>query len=418
MKRILFVSLALLPFLLQAQQLLTLEEAYTLAENNYPLGKQIGLLEKKTEAEIDILKKEKLPKINLNAQATYQSDVIHLPLNQPGLNIEPPNKDQYRATVEANQLIYDGGTIEAGTKLKKAELETDRQQVIVDLYQLKNRVNQYYFSALLLQEQKKLMLTKKDLLNERLKEIESGVKHGAVLLSNEQVIRAEIMKIDQQLAQIDFDSKKAYEKLSLLIVKKLDSNTVLESPSMLYQPEVDNQRPELKLFDLKENQLETSKDLISKSLFPKISGFAQAGYGNPGLNMLDNSFQDFYMVGLKLSWNVFDWGNADRKKQSADISKQIISNQRETFLVNNEIEQKDAKNDIGKYEEMLRGDDGIISLREEVLKTATSQLKYGTITSSDYITELNHLYEAKINQQLHKIQLDLTIANYNVIIGN
>ena len=31
-------------------------------------------------------------------------------------------------------------------------------------------------------------------------------------------------------------------------------------------------------------------------------GFATGGYGNPGLNVLDNSFQAFYTVGIKLDW--------------------------------------------------------------------------------------------------------------------
>ncbi len=417
MKAVSVFLIGLMSLSLPAQQMLTLEEVYSLAEKNYPLGKQIGLIDEKTAAEIEILEKEKLPKLNLKAQASYQSDVTGLPGGLPGLNFDSPNKDQYRATIEADQLIYDGGSVAANTKLKKAEMETNRQQVIVDLYQLKYRVNQYYFSALLLQQQKELLISKRKLLTEKLRELESGIKHGAVLPANGQLINAEILKLDQQLTQIDFDSKKAYQKLSLLIMTDIDSSTVLEEPAMFYGGTEEINRPEMKLFDLQENQLETSKDVISKSLFPKISGFAQARYGNPGLNMLDNSFKDFYMVGIRFNWNLFDWGASEKKKQSADISKQIVRSQKESFVVNNRIEQKEAENDILKYEEMIKGDDGIISLREEVLKSKAAQLKYGTITSSEYITELDNLYEAKINQQLHKTQLSLSIANYRVIAG-
>lgn len=413
-----FLMIGMLPFFLVAQQKLSLEDAYLQAEKNYPLGKQIDVLEKKALTEVDIIEKGKLPKLNFDAQATYQSDVVQFPPELPGVNIKSPNKDQYRATIEANQLIYDGGSIDANTRLRKAELQTEQQQVRVDLYGLKKMVNQYFFTALLLQEQKKIMISKKELLNERLKEINSGVKYGAVLKVSEQLIQAEILKIDQQIAQIDYDLKKAFEKLSLLISENINSDTILENPSSDFITGIDNKRPELKLFDLRENQLEASKDVISKSRFPKISGFAQAGYGNPGLNMLDNSFKDFYMVGIKLSWNVFDWGVSDRKKEVADYSKQIISNQRETFLLNNEIEQKDALNDIDKFEDLLKNDSEIIGLREEVLKTATSQLKFGTITPSEYIIELNNLYEARINYQLHKIQMELSVADYNVIVGN
>lgn len=418
MKNFLFLFFAITPLVAFAQQTLTLQECYVLAEKNYPLAKQTVLLEEKTQSEIAILEKGKLPKLDFNAQATYQSDVIEFPFEIPNSTVEPPNKDQYRATLDANQLIYNGGNIAANSKLKTAELAAQQQQVAVNLYTLKNRINQNYFSVLLFQEQEKLLLSKMEVLDARLKEINTGVKYGAVLPASEQVLKAEQLKLEQQLSQINFDKKKALKNLSLLVFQDLDSNTTLAKPSIFIAPEMESQRPELELFNLQETQLETSKEVISKSNYPKLFGFAQAGYGNPGLNMLDNSFQDFYMVGLKLNWNIFDWGKTKEQKQTVDISKEIISTEKETFLLNNEMQQKEAESDIDKYEAMLRKDSEIIELREKVLQATTSQLQHGTITSSEYITELNNLYEARIDQQLHEVQLALAKANYRIIKGD
>ncbi|MGO3183586.1 MAG: TolC family protein [Aequorivita sp.] len=417
MKKIVFILLGIAPFLASAQQSLSLEDCYNLAEKNYPLAKQTALLQEKSNAEIKVLEKEKLPKLDLNAQATYQSDVIQFPLQIPNSNIEPPNKDQYRATLDANQLIYNGGNIAANTRLKSAELATQQQQVAVNLYTLKSRINQNYFSVLLHQEQEKLLLSKMEQIDARLKEVKTGVKYGAVLPASEQILKAEMLKLEQQLSQTSFDREKALEKLSILISQNLDEDIILADPSNLETPQTNSQRPELELFELQELQLETSKEVISKSNYPKLLGFAQAGYGNPGLNMLDNSFQDFYILGLKLNWTVFDWGKTKEKKQAIDISKEIVSSEKETFLLNNKIHQKEAKSDINKYEAMLNKDTEIIALREKVLEAITSQFKNGAITSSDYITELNNLYEAKIDHQLHQIQLSLAKANYRVIKG-
>lgn len=417
MKKLLFILFAIAPILAFSQETLTLEACYDLAEKNYPLAKQKALLEEKINSEIKVLEKEKLPKLDLNAQATYQSDVIEFPMNLPNTNIEPPNKDQYRASIDANQLIYNGGSIAANTRLKTAELATQQQQVAVNLYTLKSRINQNYFSVLLFQEQKNLLLSKMEELDARLKEANTGVKYGAVLPASEQILNAEQLKLEQQISQTNFDRKKALNNLSLLLSQNIDANTTLSNPDVLVSSEIDSQRPELELFDLQETQLESSKEVISKSNYPKVFGFAQAGYGNPGLNMLDNSFQDFYMVGLKLNWNVFDWGKTKEKKQAIDISKEIVTTEKETFVLNNEMQQKEAESDINKYESMLQKDAEIIALREKVLQATTSQLQNGTITSSEYITELNNLYEAKIDQQLHKIQLSLAKANYKVIKG-
>lgn len=417
MKKFLFILFAIPPILVFAQQTLTLEECYSLAEKNYPLAKQKALLEEKSNSEIKVLEKGRLPKLDLNAQATYQSDVIEFPLQIPNSNIAPPNKDQYRASLDANQLIYNRGNIAANTRLKTAELATQQQQVAVNLYTLKSRINQNYFSVLLFQEQENLLLSKLEQLDARLKEVNTGVKYGAVLPSSEQILKAEKLKIEQEITQINFDKEKALTNLSLLIFQNLDNATTLANPDILLAPENNSQRPELELFNLQETQLENSKEVIAKSKYPTLFGFAQAGYGNPGLNMLDNSFQDFYMVGLKLNWNIFDWGKTKEKKQSVDISKEIVSTEKEAFLLNNEIQQNEAKSDINKYEEMLQKDTEIIALREMVLQATTSQLQNGAITSSEYITELNNLYEAKIDEQLHKIQSSLSKANYKVIKG-
>ena len=155
-----------------------------------------------------------------------------------------------------------------------------------------------------------------------------------------------------------------------------------------------------------------SKDLISKSNAPKLNAFGQVGYGNPGLNMLNNSFEDFYIVGLKLNWNVFDWNKLKSEKQALDIAKEIITTEKEIFEMNNQIQLNELKSEISKMEIIIKTDTQIIQLREKVVQSSDSQLRNGVITSSDYITELNHLFDAKTNQKVHQTHLELAKINY------
>ena len=303
--KLIILLLLLLSINSNAQQTLTLEDCYSLVTKNYPLSKQTGFIQQKSRYEIDALSKGKLPKIDVNAQATYQSEMIGLPATLPG--VQSLNKDQYRATLDINQLIYNGGVIDASAKLKEAQTKTQQQQIEVSLYQLKSRINQYYFTILLLQEKKALSLSKKELLGSKVKEVKSAVKFGAILPASEQVLEAEIIKINQQLTEIRFENIKLLNNLSELTFTKIDAETILILP--ISNPNYTNAtRPEIAFYDLQNEQLEFSKSVISKSNLPKINAFGQAGYGNPGLNMLDNSFQTFYVVGLKANWNVFDWG--------------------------------------------------------------------------------------------------------------
>ena len=396
-----------------AQQKLTIEECYVFAEKNYPIAKQTNFLQQKTSFEIDALNKAKLPKIDINAQATYQSDVIGLPTSLPG--VEPINKDQYRATLDVNQLLYNGGMINANTKLKEAQMLTQQQLVAVNLYQLKSRINYSYMMILLWQDQRELLLAKQSTIHSKIKEVKSGVKNGAMLPSSVQVLEAELLKLEQALTENTFQRIKELQNLAGLTSTTIKENSVLERPSTTL--ETNGVRPEMKFFELQQDQIEASKNIISKSNLPKLNAFGQAGYGNPGLNMLNNSFDDFYMVGLKLNWNVFDWNKSKSEKQALDIAKEIVTTEKETFETNNQMQLNELKSEISKLETIIKTDSQIILLREKVVQSSDSQMRNGVITTSEYVTELNQLFDAKTNQKVHQTQLELAKINYQTIKG-
>ncbi len=412
--KFLLLLLLILSINTNAQQTLTLEDCYSLASKNYPISKQSELIQQKSNYEIETLNKGKLPKIDLNAQATYQSDVIGFPSTLPG--VQPLNKDQYRTTLDINQLLYNGGTIDATVKLKEAQTKTQQKQIDVSLYQLKSRINHYFFSILLLQEKKALLISKKDLLTSKIKEVQSGVKFGAILPSSEQVLEAEIIKINQQLVEINFENIKLLNNLSELTFTKIDAETTLIQP-LTFSKNTMVTRPEIAFYDLQNEQLEFSKSVISTSNFPKINAFGQAGYGNPGLNMLNNSFQPFYVVGLKANWNVFDWGKTKTDKKVVDISKDIVTSEKETFELNIKMQLEEQDFEIKKLEQLLLSDAEIIQILEKVIKSSDAQLKNGVITSSEYLVELTHLFEAKNSLKAHEVQLVAAKANYETIQG-
>lgn len=332
------------------------------------------------------------------------------------MTVKPPNSDQYRATFDVNQLIYNGGLIDATSNVKEASSRVSQQQVEVNLYGLKNQVNQLYLSVLLLQENRDLLTAKEKQLNARLEEVIAGVKYGALLASSEQSLAAELLRIKQQFIELDFNKSALIKRLSLLIGKELLANANLTRP-LVFMPDIEPNRPEIQLFDLQKEEIDYSSKLISTSNLPKLNAFAQGGYGNPGLNMLDNSFTTFYMAGLKLNWNVFDWNKMKTEKQSLEINKEIIDSQKETFELNNNLELVNLQSEIDKIAALISTDNEIISIREDILKTAESQLNNGVITASAYITEFTNLYEAKIQLNVQETQLLLNKIEYHITKG-
>ena len=226
------------------------------------------------------------------------------------------------------------------------------------------------------------------------------------------------LKIKQQLVEINSDKTKLFQNLASLTNSEMNSKTKLEKPTLILDFVQKSNRPELKLYDLQSQQIENSSVILSKNQLPKVNAFGQAGYGNPGLNMLDNSFQPFYMLGIKANWTVFDWNKTKSEKQALSVAKEIVNTEKETFQLNTQMQLQEFENEILKQEEILKTDTEIITLREYILKSADAQFKNGVITSSEYITEFTNLYEAKTNQKGHEIQLEFAKANYQVIKGN
>lgn len=418
MKIFTFLMLMILPIVSFGQNKLSLNDCYNLMNQNYPLAKQTDLLAQQNELDVEIIQKEKLPKFDLLIQATYQSDVTQTPLTIPGTAFEAPNLDQYKANFSVNQLIYAGNKINTSANLKTIESETQQKQIEINLYQLKKQVNQLYFSILNLQERKALLEAKRNQLNTKLKEVKAGVKFGSLLPSSDSFLEVELLKIEQQFIEIDFNKLNLIETLAEIIGVEINENTELENPSISVNTFATIQRPELELFELQKIKIETSEMLVSKNNIPKIVGFATGGFGNPGLNMLENAFKSYYWVGVRLNWNVFDWNATKKERQSILINKNIIDNETEIFNLNTKIELLQQDAEIRKINAFIAADQSIIELQRKIVNTTESQLKNGVITASDYVTEITNLYEAENNLNTHKIQLLLAKANYNITQGN
>ena len=417
MKKLIFL-LFLIPLSSFAQESLSLEKCYDLAEMNYPKFKQSALVKEQSDLNSEIIKTKKYPKLDFDAQATYQSEVIHFPTENPGLVFELPNKDQYKATLTLNQLIYGGGTIDAAIAEENAKSITQLQKVNVELYQLKPKINQIYFSILLTQEKKKILLAKQKQVKEKLKEVKAGVKYGALLPTSDAILESELLKVEQQLKDTESTKQNLMQTLEKYIGIPVSNTSTFTYPENAIDLTNSISRPELELFNLQKSQIDNTSSMLQKNRLPKVYGFAQGGYGNPGLNMLDNSFQAFYYVGLKLNWNVFDWNKTKKQTQALELNKQIIESEREEFKLQTNIQLEQQAIEVEKYKEFINSDQTIISLQNQILKTAESQLKNGVITSSNYMDQLTDLYEAEINLKTHEIQLLLAQANYKVIQGN
>ncbi len=416
MKNALLIFLTLIAIKSQAQDP-DIMYCYKRAVETYPMFKQKESLNSINDLKIKSINTNYLPQISINGQATYQSDVTTIPIKLPFITIPEVSKDMYKATLDVNQLIYDGGTIKNQRRVDELGIQADKQSLETELYKLKERINQLYFGILIYHKSLELLSHSKETLKSKLKEIESGVINGVLNEVNADKLNAEILNIDETVLGIEKDDLALKRMLSELINVFLPDWYMPIVPADVTLNEQENIRPELKYFDITKDRLLATKSLLDSKLYPKLYGFGQAGYGRPGLNMLSNEFQTFYLVGAKLSWNLWNWNQSKTDKKIIDLQADIINSNKETYLKNVKINTEKDLAEIKKYEELLIKDQELITLRTKIAKTISSQFDNGTITSSDYINEVNAETQAKINYEMHKLQLLKAKYDYLVSLG-
>ena len=280
---------------LSAQAQLTLEQCYELARQNYPAIKQYALVEQSRDFTLQNAAKGWLPQVSVNGRASYQSTVTRLPIDvsQFGIDYKGLSKDQYDAHVMVNQPIYDGGVITANKNILKAQTDVQTAQLDVTMYSIRERVNQLFFSVLLIDEQ----LAQNQLLQDDLKlglnTVSAMMKGGIANQTDVDNVKVEQIKARQQEHSLRTARKTYLTMLGSFINLSLDANTQLEKPAdsgFKSQGSDPTNRPELAMYDSQNRLLDARLKALDASLMPKVGAFLQGGVGNPGMNMLRNGW--------------------------------------------------------------------------------------------------------------------------------
>ena len=416
MKRTIIIVLLsqFLSFTMRAQ---TLEECQQAAERNYPLIRQYDLIEKTTELTLANIQKGWLPQVSASAQATYQSDVVSFPdqmqalYQQVGIDMKGLTKDQYRVGIDVSQTIYDGGLISSQKAIAREQGKVQAAQNEVNIYNVRRRVNEMYFSLLLIDEQIQLNSDLQELLSGNERKLTSMVKGGTAAESDLNNVKAERLKAVQRATELESQKRMLQRMLSTFCgieVKALskplrgkDVSSLGEKGEML--------RPELRLFDAQLRLADTQEKALDAALKPRLGVFAQGYYGYPGLNMFEDMMNRKWslngIIGARLTWNIGALYTRKNDKAKLQLQREVTESNRDVFLFNNNLEQIQQNENIARYQQLMAGDKEIITLRSAVRKAAESKLSHGIIDVNDLVREINAENAARAQQSIHEIEM-------------
>lgn len=417
MKSLIFLLCAF-PLALQAQRTETqLNECQQRAVRHFPLVKERELLQRIETDRLKNIATARWPQNEIAAQATYQSAVPTLPIKLPGASVKPVDRDQYRVMDETDLLLYDGGQTSARKALVKALSLVEQQKTEVDLYTIKSEVTELYASIAETDTRLDQLQLLKQNVNDRIAKVKAGVEAGTVLVANLLVLQAELLGVTQRIDEERSNRKGFIAVMNIYTDDSLGVSTRFQMPAPEPTLKDSITRPEMALFHYQRSTYSAQRKVLDAGTRPRLNAFFQGGIGKPGLNILDNDIKGYYVTGLRVSWSLGSFYTYKRDKDVLRRQQEIVDARRESFELRVNAQLAKQKEEIARIRQLLQQDNEIISIRTRVRDISAGQLDAGTITSSDYLLELNAQNQALINQKVHEVQLVFAYIKYNLIGG-
>ena len=394
---------------------ITISDCYSKAQSNYPLIRQYGLIEKSRDYNLSNVGKGHLPQVTFSAKATWQSEVTEIPVSIPGVHIMGMNKDQYGATVDISQVIWDGGVVKSKRESIHTLSEMEAKGLEVDLYAINDRVNQLFFGILLFDAQLEQNRLFREELGRNYDRVSSCIQNGIANQADLDAVKVEQLKAIQTETQLTYQKNAYLEMLSTMIGETLNTDVKLVKPSPVSFADVSIQRPELGLFHAKIQNLEAQNNELHAGLMPKFGVFATGGYGNPGLNMLKSGFSAYVIAGARLTWNFGNFYTNKNNKALIQNNINSIVTQQETFLFNTNLDVSRKQREIDKYRDQMKYDDEIVALRTSVKQSSEVKMANGMLSGNDLMRDVFAEELAKQAKILHEIELLLAMYNLKYV---
>lgn len=405
---------------------LTIEQCVEKARDNYPMVKKYDLLASTLDIDLSDINKGWLPRIGVYGQVTAQNVVPSFPeslsgvLQQMGQPMKGLGKLQYKAGVDVSQIIWDGGVSHVQRELQRAGTAAEQSALDVEMYAVRQRVENLYFAILLTEEQIAQNRNTMTLLDATLERLKAMLRNGTAMQSDVDMIEAQSLTVAQGIAQAE-SALSGYRTVLGMFMGESLQGVELIRPDSVMPSELQSDRPEIRLFDTRIVAADASRRLADTALMPKVGLFAQAYYGYPGFDyfksMINRDLSFNIMAGVKVSWNIdsfYTKRNVSRRNR-LDIAG--IMAEKETFLFNSDMQVASQLEKIRGIRDVMKDDSRIMALRANVRKSAESQLENGIIDTTALLTKIIDENQAALTARYHEIQLVQEIYNLKYILN-
>lgn len=384
---------------------------------------EIELLAAQSDLRLKSINADLLPTLSAEGKAQYQSDVARIPISLPGVAIPTPPHDTYDAHLDAQQRIYNP-SLAPRRAAERAQLAESQARVRTAIYGLTESTNAAFYTALRAQEAIVQLQTDVTDIEAQIAVAVARVNAGTALESEANILRAELLRRRQSIAQQKATRRAALAVLSNLTGKQIDTTALLAPPELTDQADSARiafasmrARPEYEQFARSREVLDRLDEIQAAQTKPKMSAFGRVGYGRPGLNPLSDQFDRYWLGGVQVQWSPWNWGATNRDREVNALQREIVSAEEHAFTdqLDRSVQQDIAN--IDRLKTALSEDEQIVELREKILNETRVRYKEAVITSAEYVDRQTDLLAARLNRAIHRVELSETHAHLLTTLG-
>jgi len=384
---------------------ISLAECYRWAEEADPRTANEQTLQQITRLELNNLEASRLPTLDLNGKATYQSDVVELPIEMPGFQGPELPRERFQVTLDAGYTLLDGGRRDAQAQQWQADLEAQRKDLKAQLYSLREQVDRWYFAILEARQQQAVLETARTDIQERLDQLQAALEYGTITVGDLDRLRVRDLELETQIQQAISAEQSALRTLERLTDTTFTSDPNLELPT--YDQGLRNsapQRPEFARFEAERNRILAAESGITAQRQPMVQLFLQTGLGYPNpLNFFDDAFSPFAMGGVRASWTITDWKQNDRRREQLSLRAELLERQEASLRQSITRTEAAYQEQLQQLDHQLDKQQSVLDLRSRILAQSQQRLDRGLITATDYLQDLNAQTQADL--RLDQLQL-------------
>lgn len=398
---------------------LSLKSIISEVVQNHPLVKKAQEEINNSDARIGMAKSANLPTVGIESSYTRIGPIANITIPDMGSFSLMPH-DNYTASVNASQILYDFGKTDKNIQLEKQGKELSAESVEQVRQKLAEAVIGYYYALDYLQEAVKIKDDQLAMLNEHLQYIRKKLETGSA--TNYEILTTEV--------RISNTANQKTDLLAAIKVKESQLNSLLGKPES-NEPHVKNEldrigpevqsdslfaaamknRDEMKLAREKEKLAQLRLSMVSAQNNPVFSAFFSGGIKNGYIPYMNDPRPNF-AVGVGLKIPLFD----GHRKEFSQVQAQTAIQQtnQETELARRSIVDEVVEAEANLRASQQKVDQTDLQLKQALQAYDLAKVKFdsGVITNLELIESSTAVSESRL--MVLKAKIDYTVNLYRL----